>query len=200
MLELVLSSPIQPYSLPKFLSIEIAQSQEDDANGEGSNHDNNDSDFQERNTIRICCGWDESLSDGILTYQIHEKNADSDLIDSVRDAIDEWDGKLARLQFFEIRQEEYSFKHPTEADIHIKFIDGDFEGKIAGNTKTHINNYGFIDSGSIVLSKGALGKQFDRQTIEVIAKHEIGHALGLLHANFKGNLMAEKIDGAEDIL
>ena len=36
--------------------------------------------------------------------------------------------------------------------------------------------------------------------VEQIVEHEMGHALGLGHANFNGNLMAEKVnDGTENI-
>jgi hypothetical protein len=36
--------------------------------------------------------------------------------------------------------------------------------------------------------------EFDTKTIGQIAKHEMGHALGLGHANFDANLMAEKVN------
>ena len=36
--------------------------------------------------------------------------------------------------------------------------------------------------------------EFDTKTIGQIAKHEMGHALGLGHANFDKNLMAERVN------
>ena len=46
----------------------------------------------------------------------------------------------------------------------------------------------------MTISKGAFGRDFDTKTIEQIAKHEMGHALGLGHANFGGNLMTELVN------
>jgi predicted Zn-dependent protease len=52
----------------------------------------------------------------------------------------------------------------------------------------------------MTISKSAFGTDFDTKTVEQIAKHEMGHALGLGHANFEGNLMTELVnDGTETI-
>ena len=52
----------------------------------------------------------------------------------------------------------------------------------------------------MTIAEGGLGKIFDKKTIETIAKHEIGHTLGLGHANFKSNLMTTKIDFAAETI
>ena len=42
--------------------------------------------------------------------------------------------------------------------------------------------------------------KFNEDIIQRIVEHETGHALGLGHANFDGNLMAEKVnDGTEKV-
>ena len=55
-------------------------------------------------------------------------------------------------------------------------------------------------SNIVTIAEGGLGKIFDKKTIETIAKHEIGHTLGLGHANFKSNLMTTKIDFAAETI
>ena len=70
----------------------------------------------------------------------------------------------------------------------------------AGNTKTRLDKLGFIKYNVITIAEGGLGKTFDKKTIETIAKHEIGHTLGLGHANFKSNLMTTEIDYAADTI
>jgi hypothetical protein len=72
--------------------------------------------------------------------------------------------------------------------------------EIAGQTVNNFDRYGFINNVQTTISKNAFGRDFDTKTIEQIAKHEMGHALGLGHANFDGNLMTELInDGAGTI-
>ena len=52
----------------------------------------------------------------------------------------------------------------------------------------------------MTIYKDAYGYKFDTATIGQVVKHEMGHALGLGHANFEGNLMAERVnDGTETI-
>jgi hypothetical protein len=46
----------------------------------------------------------------------------------------------------------------------------------------------------IILYKGLSDYKFDEGIVEQTVKHEMGHALGLGHAKFDGNLMAEKIN------
>jgi Matrixin len=155
-------------------------------------------DFEENSLIRICCTWGKDLADGILTYSI-DGNVDSEKKEAVQNAVGDWDNKMGSIKFEEVSGAQEN--NNIRPDIQIRFIDtGDeFEDEgpeTAGNTKTRLDNSGFIDYNVITIAEGGLGKTFNIKTIETIAKHEIGHALGLGHANFRSNLMTTKIESA----
>ena len=157
----------------------------------------NEEDFEENSLIKICCTWGKDLADGILTYSI-VGNIDAEKKESVHNAIRDWDDKIESIKFEEVSGEQEDDNRP---DIQIRFVgDGDEfkdEGpETAGNTKTRLDKSGFIDYNTIIIAEGGLGKTFSIKTIETIAKHEIGHALGLGHANFGSNLMTTKIESA----
>ena len=167
------------------LQTAVAGSDEEDEDGSGD-----DDDFEEANSIQICCAWGEKLVDGSLTYKI--SGSDSDILQAVRTAIEDWDYKIIGLELDEIN------KKKKEADIEVTFEDDGEE--IAGQTVNNFNGFGFIDYVEMTISKSAFGTDFDTKTVEQIAKHEMGHALGLGHANFEGNLMTELVnDGTETI-
>jgi Matrixin len=157
-----------------------------------TNNDNED--FEDQNLIQICCSWGEELRDGILTYRIDDDDISKNEKTVVQDAVEEWDTKIDPLELDEA---------PDNSVITIEFEDGnddseDEEGDIAGETLTSYNENGFIGNVKITINKGIQGYDFDTKTIGQIAKHEMGHALGLGHANFDGNLMAQQVyDGTE---
>lgn len=158
-------------------------------------------DFEENSLIKICCTWGEKLADGILTYSI-VGNVDAEKKEAVHDAIRDWDNKIESIKFDEVSNTQENNNRP---DIQIRFIDdGDEfvdEGpETAGNTKTRLDKSGFIDYNIITIAEGGLGKTFNIKTIETIAKHEIGRALGLGHANFGSNLMTTKIESAAEAI
>jgi hypothetical protein len=159
----------------------------------------NEEDFKENNSIMICCTWGEKLKDGKLTYNIEGK-VDPELKEAVRDAIRDWDEKLSFVDFAEIPNNSLE-QEKNRPDIQIEFLkDGsefvEYGAKTAGHTKTRLNEFGFIKYNLVTIAEGGLGKVFDKKTIETIAKHEIGHTLGLGHANFRTNLMTTEIDHA----
>lgn len=154
-------------------------------------------DFEENSLIKICCTWGKDLADGILTYSI-VGNIDAEKKEAVHNAIRDWDEKIESIKFEEVSGEHDNDSKP---DIQIRFVDDGDEFKdegpeTAGNTKTRLDRSGFIDYNTIIIAEGGLGKTFNIKTIETIAKHEIGHALGLGHANFGSNLMTTKIESA----
>jgi hypothetical protein len=153
-------------------------------------------DFEEESTIKICCTWRDNLQDGILTYHIDYESSLEEQ-EAVRDALEEWDLKKDHLKIESVPRIENS-------DIRVRFHDETelaAEGEeIAGQTTTTFDQYGFLNKAEISISRSIQAYDFDTSTIEQIAKHEIGHALGLGHANFDGNLMAENVNDGTDII
>ena len=148
--------------------------------------------YSGRDVVLVCCSWGEELADGELTYFIGKRiitqgrnglgeNVESGTVEAVTKAIQEWDSKVERLTFTEATSR-------RNADIEI-YIRGDGNER-AGITKNYYDSHGLITKSYVMVSNGAFGFGFSDSQIEQIAKHEIGHVLGLGHANFDGNLMA----------
>lgn len=158
------------------------------------NDDNFNEDFQDGNTIQICCAWGIDLQDGKLTYHIDASSREQQ--NAVTNAIEEWDSKIDPLDLERVTRITQS------ADIRIEFQDESEETvegeEIAGRTVTTFDQNGFLDNAKITISKSVQDHEFDTATIEQVAKHEMGHALGLGHANFDGNLMAERVNEGTD--
>lgn len=174
---------------------------EEDEEGDGDNDDGGgDIDLDEMNLLQICCAWSDKISDGVLEYKISDEG-DEDSKQSVRNAIQDWDLLIDNLIFVEKQDD-------SEADVEIGFSDSDEDANdeefdygdpvAAGKTEFRFDNLGFIDSIEVTLSGGIFGNGFQNSELEQIARHEIGHVLGLGHANFDGNLMSESTDGGAD--
>jgi len=140
-------------------------------------------DDKSKKKIELCCSWGNSLDDGILTFSIN--NGGSDLAKIVKLAINDWEKSLGGIEFKYVKED-------SEADIEIEFKKG--KGKKVGKTVTYFDHYGLIDQVDISISKKSYGVTLDTRTLEHVAKHEIGHALGLGHANFKNTLMSANVD------
>jgi len=139
--------------------------------------------------IEICCTWGKQLADGILTYKI--SNASPNAKNLVVSALIYWEKNVEGIKFKEAEGKE-------QADIKITFrIDN---GKVAGQTTTNFDSRGFIYDAKISLAEKAFGKQLNENIIEYISKHEIGHALGLGHANFKESLMSSLVYDSYNVI
>lgn len=132
--------------------------------------------------IEICCTWGETLKDGILTFKI--VNAKPIIKQIVKASFYDWEQNIKELKF---READYREK----ADITISF--GSDNGKVAGQTITNFDSKGFIYSNKIFLAEKAFTKKLTNNLIGYLAKHEIGHALGLGHANFDESLMSSLV-------
>ena len=167
-------------------------------------NENNDNP-QDLDLLKICCSWSNALSDGILTYSLIEADGVGESTKhAVEDAIEEWDSDIEGLELREVAQS------PSAPDIQITFdslkniengnreynFENDIDNQLtviptAGWTQFRFTNQGLIDSVRITISDDVLDYGFDNDIIEQIAKHEMGHALGLGHSNNMERLMAD---------
>ncbi len=141
-------------------------------------------DSKSKNIIELCCTWGDSLKDGVLTFSI--ENGGLDLAKIVKLAIKDWEKALDGLVQFKY------VKDASDADIEIDFKKG--KKSNVGKTVTYFDYHGFINFAEISISKKSYGVTLDSSTLEHVVKHEIGHALGLGHANFKNTLMSPNVD------
>jgi predicted Zn-dependent protease len=151
-----------------------------------------------QNSIQICCAWGEQLADGKLTYKITGGN--SDIRQAVRTAVGQWDIKIAGLTLQEVKDDSSS------ADIYFNFKkDGSSlagaktkHGLLtAGLTTFTLNWRGLIEETHVTIAKGLSGQGFSSDQIVLVAKHEMGHALGLGHSNFRASIMSATISNRQ---
>ena len=200
---------------------ETDENEDDDKNNE---NEEEEGEYGPANSIDICCAWDERLADGILTYRIIDdedeeideddndesdesgdkgKNIEKDRIAALRYAVEnavrEWNAKVTNLKLVEISS---TPSENNDEDIQVQFVDG-FGGMIAGATMIKYDDEGLINKATIILPKAAFyveyesetfGVQYSSQKLEEITVHEMGHALGLGHANFPGDLMSQTLN------
>jgi hypothetical protein len=151
-----------------------------------------------KNLIKICCTWGEELADGELTFMIRDEGEgtnqesvnyqDTDSSTSknnaVHKAVKEWDQKINGLTFREVQ-------NGYNADIEIRFRESG--GEAAGLTRNLFDRFGLMTKSFITIYEREFPFGFSEDQIEQIAKHEIGHALGLGHANFNDSLMSTHV-------
>lgn len=149
---------------------------------------------EQQNSIQICCAWGEQLADSELTYKFTGGN--SGIRQAVRTAVGQWDLKIAGLTLQEVKDDSSS------ADIYFNFKkDGSSlagaktkHGLLtAGLTTFTLNWRGLIEETHVTIAKGVSGREFSSDQIELVAKHETGHALGLGHSNFRASIMSATI-------
>lgn len=71
-------------------------------------------------------------------------------------------------------------------------------GLIAGSAKRNFDRDGFVRSVDLTISLKSFGSPNDQDTVAEITRHEMGHALGLGHANFD-DLMDPTVGGVNTI-
>ena len=130
--------------------------------------------------LALCCAWGPSLAHGNLTYSITSPDLASAQV--IRAAVEEWDADLPALTLSEVPSWE-------PADIAIHFSPA--EGRTEGQAVTSFSHRGLISRVEITI-QGALAPA-NAGGLNQIAKHEFGHALGLGHTNYEGNLMSPAV-------
>ena len=161
------------------------------------------------NGIQICCSWGNQIADGILTYRIID-DGNSRVVNAIHQAIDEWNSKLPNIQLQEITdsntipadidittnskapQISHSTIHTTGRTIldrkNIKLVQ-------PGEALISFDANGLMTHVDMTISTKALGNSIGSYKLESIAKHEIGHALGIGHTDFVGDLMSPILTG-----
>jgi hypothetical protein len=135
-------------------------------------------------------------------------NSGSDLRKAVAYAVEEWNLKIPNLRLVEISSaSSENDDSNVDADIEVQLVDG-LRGMVAGATVMRFDEDGFMNKAIILLPRAAFfvesdsqvfAVQYDPQKLKEIATHEIGHALGLGHANFDSDLMSERLNSDETV-
>lgn len=148
--------------------------------------------------IEICCSWNKNLAFENVSYSII--NANNSLKQAIEKGLKEW-SKSDAIRFVEVPDS-------NNADIRIRFIPNESavplrnntnnrlimqSGLMVGKTIDTFDNNGHIASANILIYGSAFGNSLDAQTLQNVAAHEIGHALGLGHASFDTDLMFNKV-------
>jgi hypothetical protein len=129
--------------------------------------------------LELCCAWGRTLADDALTYSVSA--GDAATADVIRAAVREWDDALA-VSFVEVAPGQ-------PVDVTMTFEE--WPGRTEGQAVTSFTQRELIRRVEVTI-KGGRAPENSGGIIQ-IAKHEFGHALGLGHANFDGNLMSEAV-------
>lgn len=150
------------------------------------------------NSIDIWFAWNGALNDsdgnGVadVTYSI-AGGASLDQA-TVRAAVEAWETALTDAgKSFELNEVPSGDK---TANIKIRLQGGG--GVIAGSAKANFDRNGFAKSVDLKITLKSFGVPSDQDTVGEITRHEMGHALGLSHANFD-DLMDPTVGGANTI-
>lgn len=131
-------------------------------------------------TLKLCCAWGRTMSDGDLTFSIE---GDPSTADVIRSGIREWDEALPALSLTE---------RAPGADVDVAVVFTEDVGRTEGQAVTSFTRRELIRKVDVTIKGGRAPG--NTGGLLQIAKHEFGHALGLGHANHDGNLMSESVN------
>jgi hypothetical protein len=70
---------------------------------------------------------------------------------------------------------------------------------IPGESQLELGSNGFLSQVQVTISNSIFGNSLDEGQLKQIAMHEIGHALGIGHASFTGDLMSPIVNPASKV-
>jgi predicted Zn-dependent protease len=152
-------------------------------------------------SIELCCSWDKQISDGILKFKL--VNMHEEQRNEVREAFDSWNKQLTMLRLIESNSQDQK----TEIIITLGKIDNGNTnqlvrnaeaGETAAQSVNSLDRSGYITNAKIILSDKIFNTDSDSGNLYTVVLHEIGHALGLGHANFD-DLMNPLISHKDEI-
>ena len=152
-------------------------------------------------SLRICCAWNSQFINGQLTYKIiGGTKGERQAINSAANA---WMKSVNGLNLVQVAKY-------NPADIIIGFQNGaepnsgsgigttSTFGDTVGQTSTYFGSGGYINHAVVTIATAAFGNDIASSQLKQIAMHELGHTLGLGHANFEGDLMSPIINPGTD--
>jgi hypothetical protein len=148
-------------------------------------------------SLQICCGWNPQSTNGQLSYKViggtkPERQA-------VNSAASAWMKRINGLNLIQASKN-------ISADIIVGFQNAADQnsgsgigttsrfGDTVGQTSTYFDSSGYIDHAVVTIATAAFGNNIPTSQLKQIAMHELGHSLGLGHANFNGDLMSPVIN------
>jgi predicted Zn-dependent protease len=152
-------------------------------------------------SIELCCSWDKKISDGILKFKLVNMNEEQR--NEVREAFDSWNKQLTTLRLIESNSQDQK----AEIIITLGKIDNGTTnqlvrnaeaGETAAQSVNNLDRSGYITNAKIILSDKIFNTDSDSGNLYTVVLHEIGHALGLGHANFD-DLMNPLISHKDEI-
>jgi len=166
-----------------------------------SDHVNSNSNIKHVNplphSILVCCAWNSQFINGVLTYMISGGNAGER--QAVNSAANTWMQSVKGLKLIQVPGKSSSdiivgFQSRAAAGSRGGVGSTSSYGDTVGQTSSYFDSSGYIDHVLVTIATTAFGNSFSPPQIKQIAMHEIGHTLGLGHANFKGDLMSPVIN------
>jgi predicted Zn-dependent protease len=139
-------------------------------------------------SIAVCCAWNSELADGQLTYRI--AGGESTVQGLIRTAIEKWDTAVNGLMLDEV-------SGPANIEVRFKKGGGVVQG-LAIRRFQKIGNDFFIRAGKVTISGAFRGTPNDTTAVQIITEQEFGHALGIDHADFTGDVMFGDLSGAAE--
>jgi hypothetical protein len=148
-------------------------------------------------SILVCCAWNSQFTNGVLTYKISGGNTVER--QAVNSAANTWMQSVKGLKLIQVPGKSSSdiivgFQGRAAAGNRGGVGSTSSYGDTVGQTSTYFDSSGYIDHALVTIATTAFGNSFSSPQIKQIAMHEIGHTLGLGHANFKGDLMSPVIN------